>query len=325
MIVRNPVLWGLDRFKLAGLAVGSAGRAFGGAEASAAPVVRRIEIADLRDALRHGVDDFMACRSDAVFLCLVYPVAGIVIAYLASGSRLLPMLFPVASGFALIGPVAALGLYEMSRRREMIGPRAPRWRDGFELMGSAVFGRVLVLALMLIAIFIAWLGAAAGIYALTLGPEAPVSAAQFFHDVFLTHRGWAMIVAGIGVGFLFAVLALAVGVVSAPMLGLAAWLVGEHIAHAPSTLAIGALVYQTVWVVAVTYVVWFALIARYSANRLSAFTFLTPLFGVAAGHLVLNEPLTPAFVAAVALVVLGLVLVNRRSAESRARVPHARE
>lgn len=101
-------------------------------------------------------------------------------------------------------------------------------------------------------------------------------------------------------------------VVSAPMLGLAAWLVGEHIAHAPSTLAIGALVYQTVWVVAVTYVVWFALIARYSANRLSAFTFLTPLFGVAAGHLVLNEPLTPAFVAAVALVALGLVLVNRR-------------
>ena len=101
-------------------------------------------------------------------------------------------------------------------------------------------------------------------------------------------------------------------VVSAPMLGLAAWLVGEHIAHAPSTLAIGALVYQTVWVVAVTYVVWFALIARYSANRLSAFTFLTPLFGVAAGHLVLNEPLTPALVAAVALVALGLVLVNRR-------------
>jgi uncharacterized membrane protein len=217
MIVRNPVLWGLDRFKLAGLAVGSAGRAFGGAEASAAPVVRRIEIADLRDALRQGVDDFMACRSDAIFLCLIYPVAGIVIAYLASGSRLLPMLFPLASGFALIGPVAALGLYEMSRRREMTAPRT-RWRDGFELMGSAVFGRVLVLALMLIAIFFVWLGVAAGIYALTLGPEAPVSAAQFFHDVFLTHRGWAMIVAGIGVGFLFAVLALAVGVVSAPML-----------------------------------------------------------------------------------------------------------
>jgi drug/metabolite transporter (DMT)-like permease len=64
-------------------------------------------------------------------------------------------------------------------------------------------------------------------------------------------------------------------------------------------------------VVSVTYVVWFALVVRYSANRLSAFTFLTPLFGVAAGHLVLNEPLTPPFVLAVAFVAFGLVLVNR--------------
>jgi drug/metabolite transporter (DMT)-like permease len=101
-------------------------------------------------------------------------------------------------------------------------------------------------------------------------------------------------------------------VVSAPMLGLAAFLAGEHITHAPSALAIGALVYQTIWVVSVTFVLWFWLVVRYSANRLSAFSFLTPLFGVAAGHLVLGEPLTPAFVAAVALVALGLVLVNRR-------------
>ena len=79
----------------------------------------------------------------------------------------------------------------------------------------------------------------------------------------------------------------------------------------PSALALGALAYQIVWVVSVTFVVWFALIARYSANRLTAFTFLTPLFGVAAGHLVLGEPLTPAFAAAVALVAVGLVLVNR--------------
>jgi drug/metabolite transporter (DMT)-like permease len=100
-------------------------------------------------------------------------------------------------------------------------------------------------------------------------------------------------------------------VVSAPMLALAAWLAGERIAHMPSALAWGALAYQTVWVVSVTFVLWFALIARYSANRLSAFTFLTPLFGVAAGHLVLHEPLTPAFAGAVALVAGGLILVNR--------------
>jgi len=79
----------------------------------------------------------------------------------------------------------------------------------------------------------------------------------------------------------------------------------------PSALALGALAYQTLWIVPVTFVVWFALIQRYSASRLSAFTFLTPIFGVAAGHLVLGEPLTLAFAAAVALVAAGLVLVNR--------------
>ncbi len=100
-------------------------------------------------------------------------------------------------------------------------------------------------------------------------------------------------------------------VVSAPILGLAAWIAGEHVTHRPSAQALGALAYQTVWVVSVTFVIWFALIARYSANRLSAFSFLTPLFGVAAGHLVLGEPLTAAFAAAVVLVAAGLVLVNR--------------
>jgi drug/metabolite transporter (DMT)-like permease len=100
-------------------------------------------------------------------------------------------------------------------------------------------------------------------------------------------------------------------VVSAPVMAATALAVGEHITHMPSVLALGALAYQTIWVVSVTFVVWFALIARFSASRLSAFTFLTPLFGVAAGHLVLGEPLTPAFAAAVALVAAGLVLVNR--------------
>jgi drug/metabolite transporter (DMT)-like permease len=105
-------------------------------------------------------------------------------------------------------------------------------------------------------------------------------------------------------------------VVSAPMLALAAWAFGERILQTPSALAVGALAYQTFWVVSVTFVVWFALVVRYSANRLSAFTFLTPLFGAAAGHLVLGEPLTPAFAAAVALVAGGLVLVNRAPSPS---------
>jgi drug/metabolite transporter (DMT)-like permease len=100
-------------------------------------------------------------------------------------------------------------------------------------------------------------------------------------------------------------------VVSAPLLAAGAAVFGEHIDGMPSALALGAFAYQTVWVVSVTFAVWFALVVRYSAARLSVFTFLAPLFGVAAGHFVLNEPLTPAFSVAVALVAGGLLLVNR--------------
>ncbi len=99
--------------------------------------------------------------------------------------------------------------------------------------------------------------------------------------------------------------------VSAPLLAAGAGVFGERISAMPSALALGALAYQSVWVVSVTYMTWFAFIVRYSASRLSVFTFLTPLFGVAAGHFLLNEPLTPAFALAVALVAGGLLLVNR--------------
>jgi drug/metabolite transporter (DMT)-like permease len=100
-------------------------------------------------------------------------------------------------------------------------------------------------------------------------------------------------------------------VVSAPLLGAGAGVFGEHIAGAPSAVALGAFAYQTIWVVSITFTIWFVLVVRYSAARLSVFTFLAPLFGVAAGHIVLNEPLTPAFAVAVALVAAGLLLVNR--------------
>jgi drug/metabolite transporter (DMT)-like permease len=100
-------------------------------------------------------------------------------------------------------------------------------------------------------------------------------------------------------------------IVSAPMLALAAQIFGERVEHPPSAIAVGSLLFQTFWIVSFTYLAWFALIKRYSASRLSAFTFLTPLFGVAAGHIVLGEPITVAFGVAVALVIAGLVLVNR--------------
>jgi drug/metabolite transporter (DMT)-like permease len=100
-------------------------------------------------------------------------------------------------------------------------------------------------------------------------------------------------------------------VVSAPLLGLGAIVFGERITATPSAVALGAFAYQTIYVVSITFTIWFVLVVRYSAARLSVFTFLAPLFGVAAGHLVLGEPLTRAFAVAVALVAAGLLLVNR--------------
>jgi drug/metabolite transporter (DMT)-like permease len=99
--------------------------------------------------------------------------------------------------------------------------------------------------------------------------------------------------------------------VSIPMLAAGMLFMGERMAAMPSAWSLGWLAYQTFWVVSLTYAVWFAMVQRYSASRLSAFTFLTPLFGVASGHFVLGEPISWAFAIAVALVIGGLILVNR--------------
>ncbi len=217
--IRNPLEWGADQLRNANLAVGRAGHSLRRpAEARDAPLpaIRRIELADLRDVLVRGLSDFGAYRTDVMFLCIIYPVAGLVLAWLAFGHDMLPLLFPLASGFALIGPVAAVGLYEISRQREQ-GVDIT-WADAFGVVRAPAFGAILVLGLVLLAIFLLWLAAAQAIYLDTLGPEAPASIGAFVRDVFTTRAGWALIVVGVGVGFLFAVLVLTISVVSFPLL-----------------------------------------------------------------------------------------------------------
>ena len=119
--IRNPIEWGRDQISLAALTVESLGRSLRASKESRyapLPAVCRIKAADLRDVLIRGLDDFGAYRTDVIFLCLIYPVVGIVLAWLTFGQEMLPLLFPLSSGFALVGPVGAVGLYEMSRRRE---------------------------------------------------------------------------------------------------------------------------------------------------------------------------------------------------------------
>jgi uncharacterized membrane protein len=182
----------------------------------AAPVVRRIGANDVWDALKKGAADVGATRDDVLFIGIIYPVAGLLLARLMFSYDLLPLMFPLVSGFALIGPFAAVGLYELSRRREE-GLHVT-WLDTFGVVRSRAWGSILGLGAVLLALFCLWLTVAWEIYLLTLGGAAPQTFAGFERSVFQTAGGWSLIAAGVGVGFLFAVAAFAVGVVSFPLL-----------------------------------------------------------------------------------------------------------
>jgi uncharacterized membrane protein len=215
--IRNPVEWVADQVAVGGEAVVRASRSVGRSVAEVPlPAVKRIELTDLRDVLARGVGDFAAYRSDVIFLCVIYPLAGLVLAWVTFGYDALPLLFPLASGFALLGPVAAVGLYEVSRRREQ-GAEVT-WADAFGVVRSPAFGAVLVLGLLLLLLFLLWIGTAWVIYQGTLGPEPPASAGGFVRAVLGTGAGWTMIVVGCGVGFVFAAVVLTISVVSFPML-----------------------------------------------------------------------------------------------------------
>src|SRR5580693_10165380 len=138
MYIRNPVEWSLDQLRSAGstletLIAGGPAKE----ELRAPPAIRRIGIADIRDALAKGFDDFAAFRTDVALICVIYPIVGLFLARLASGYDMLPLVFPMASGFALIGPFAAVLLYEMSRRREQ--GLGASWADAFALVRSPAF------------------------------------------------------------------------------------------------------------------------------------------------------------------------------------------
>src|SRR5580693_2608846 len=184
--------------------------------AAVVPVIRRIEVDAIREALEKGVSDFWAMPSHAAFLGLVYPLCGMVLAYAPSYQNALQLLFPFAAGFALVGPFVAVGLYEMSRRREL--GLAATWRDAFAVLRSPALPSILALGLLLLAIFVAWIGAAQLLYFNLYGPDPPDAALPFFRDVLTSGRGWLLIVLGGFIGFCFAALALCVSVVSFPLM-----------------------------------------------------------------------------------------------------------
>ena len=183
---------------------------------SESPPIRRIGTADLMEALRRGMADFWAAPTHLIFLGLMYPLLGIFLAGLAFGNNMLPLLFPLMSGFALVGPIAAIGLYEISRRRE-------RGEDISlshisDIFRSPSIGSIAALGILLMVIFLAWLIVAQSLYQSLFGWHAPESMGAFLREVFTTRNGWWLIIAGNAIGFAFSAMVFCISVVSFPLL-----------------------------------------------------------------------------------------------------------
>jgi uncharacterized membrane protein len=185
-------------------------------EETARPVVRKIGVIDIADALKLGLADFSDKPSHYVFLCLMYPIAGVFLAVWSSGANLVPLLYPLMSGFALLGPIAALGLYEISRRREQ--GLDSSWHHAFQVLISPALPSIITVGFMLFVLFIAWLVVAQGIYTTNFGATAFVSISALLTDVLTTPQGLSLMFWGNLAGFVFAVIVLAMTVVTFPLL-----------------------------------------------------------------------------------------------------------
>lgn len=178
--------------------------------------VRQIELTDIREALAKGLEDFSAQPSHVIFLCVIYPIVGILLGGLVFGNEMVPILFPLMAGFALIGPFAAIGLYEISRRREM--GLESTWDHAFDVLRSPSIVAIATLGVVLLGIFFAWLAVAMLLYNWTFGGEMPASITGFVREIFTTRAGWTLLVVGNAVGFVFALASLLISVVSFPLL-----------------------------------------------------------------------------------------------------------
>lgn len=254
--IRNPIEYMAD--EVAGLAHGAerAGKSLyrTSTHMFTTPLaIRRIGLGDLREALQLGYRDLAAYRTDVIFLIGIYPLVSLLIAAIAFNYQLLPLLFPIVSGTAILGPFVGVVLYEMSRRREITAIRhrdeEPTWANAASVTRSRNFGAIVLLGLVLVALYLLWLATAYGIYLALQGPQPIETVGFFVQQVFQTEAGWWLIGLGSAVGFLFAALALVIGLVSFPLLldrdvglGTAVWTSVRATARNPLPIAAWGLI-----------------------------------------------------------------------------------
>jgi uncharacterized membrane protein len=245
--------------------------------AHARPAVRRIGLSDIRDALARGLDDFWAMPTHAVFLCLIYPVVGVVLARLALGYDILSLLFPLAAGFALIGPFAAIGFYELSRRREQ--DLDISWEHIFDVVRSPSRGAIAALGFLLLTIFVIWIAVAQAIYVANFGYEPAASIPHFIRQIFSTPAGWTLIIVGNFVGFLFAVTVLTISVVSFPLL------LDRDVGAVEAVLTSGRAVAANPWTMALWGLIVAGLLVIGSLPLLFGLAVVVPILGHSTWHL----------------------------------------
>ena len=178
--------------------------------------IRTIGPTDLRQALEAGFRDFMATPTHVIFLALIYPIIGLVLTRVTMGEGLLPLAYPLIAGFALLGPFAAIGLYELSRRREQ--GLDVSWKNAFDVLRSPSRVSLAVLGGVQLLILVTWMATAHVLYASLLGDAGSGSIADFARQILGTPAGWTLILVGNAVGFVFAAVALTLSVVSFPLL-----------------------------------------------------------------------------------------------------------
>jgi len=190
----------------------------GGASRRAVQIsVRKISHEDLSIALRQGLDDFLTFRGDIVFAGLVYTFIGLAAVVMTTSAPLMPFFLPVVAGVGLLGPVAAVGFYELARRREA-GQKDIHWFNFLEVRKRPSVDDMGMVAGLLLGIFFVWLLAAGALYAALFGWATPTSVSEFLAMVFTTPRGWALIIGGAVIGSIFGWFVLALSVVAMPML-----------------------------------------------------------------------------------------------------------
>ncbi|HSS63955.1 MAG TPA: DUF2189 domain-containing protein [Gammaproteobacteria bacterium] len=239
--------------------------------------IKRIGIDDLWQALKAGYDDFTAKPTHVAFICVIYPLFALLLTLFLTGENVLHLAFPVVSGFTLLGPVVAVCLFEMSRRREL--GLDVTWGSAFGFVHSAKFAPILALSLLMMLLYVGWLYMAQLLYFGLFGDAQPTSVQDFVNQLMTTRHGAALIAYGTLIGFMFALVALAISVVAFPLL------LDKPVTLATAvTTSIRAVAANTV-TMAIWGLVVVALLAAGAALLLIGLAVVLPVLGHATWHL----------------------------------------